>query len=107
MGRRKRNGSDEWPLERQPGEDWSAWMDRAGRNPVWLRLKAADLDHLPERQRYFLDRAEMIESGIEPPGFRLSPDWTCGQSERGLRWESRCVERLRPEAFADRAQASV
>jgi hypothetical protein len=82
-------------------------MDRAGRNPVWLRLKAADLDHLPERQRYFLDRAEMIESGIEPPGFRLSPDWTCGQSERGLRWESRCVERLRPEAFADRAQASV
>jgi hypothetical protein len=67
MTRRPR-GSEEQdaePLERQSGEGFWEWVQRAGRSPLWLRARAAELERFPQGQRYFLERAELIEAGAE------------------------------------------
>jgi hypothetical protein len=58
---------------------WSASRKRASgsgcseraESPVWLRARAAELERFPQRQRYVLERAELIEAGVELPEYPL------------------------------------
>jgi hypothetical protein len=76
MGHRRHEGTaDVMPLERRRREDSWDWMRRAGRDAAWLRRQAAELERFPRRQLYLLERAELIEAGVEPPEFPRFNGW--------------------------------